>query len=169
MLDYKKSADDMMTLIKKVESEIGPRLPASEEEKKAAEEAAMRADACWNAWWHSKRVCDITTPLGSCAIRSRASDTRRRVSRTPADSAPSSVSPVSPFLESLESLESFGGRRAKSSRMKRTPQRGSLQSGPASQASLNPFTKLMWNWRSRVWVSATPSSQPSSSSSSSFG
>lgn len=37
MLDYKKSADDMMTLIKKVESEIGPRLPASEEEKKAAE------------------------------------------------------------------------------------------------------------------------------------
>lgn len=36
MLDLKKSADDMMQFIKKVESEVGPRLPASDEERKAA-------------------------------------------------------------------------------------------------------------------------------------
>ncbi|MEG2456357.1 MAG: M28 family peptidase [Clostridia bacterium] len=34
--NFKKGADDMMAFIKKIESEVGPRLPGSEEERKAA-------------------------------------------------------------------------------------------------------------------------------------
>ena len=35
--NFKQSADEMMTFIKKVESEIGPRLPATDEERAGAQ------------------------------------------------------------------------------------------------------------------------------------